>query len=429
MSLNTKDLHSCDEQYVDSAIALSDNAQFIGGEDCHDIASGHAGYSLMFTHLARSFRTSKVDEKVVTMLTKRSLQHLINAAEAWKITERQSIGLFDGVAGYIFAVDAYDKLVGNTSGRSIRMATSLREEILKSLQDESITPDFYQQFYDVISGVAGALATCQYIVPVNSANRMIQVLQLFSVNREDPAKSYFYLRRNFPSEDLEQRYPKGYIDFGVAHGISGIIPRLVFGSGSSHDGVPAYPDLRSTIEWVVTASLSRAHSGAWTTFDAANDADPEPYSELLWCYGQLSRMVNILTVPPEYLTNTAIKKLESYMEATLTLDRISESVTSVEKLQSFGLCHGLSGLLMTVDFALKQNTHIDCSRKHEIRNFIYETAKNLNTDVKYRDLRTRDCVNSGLLNGGAGCLTARLALLERENEQNKRELRFLLFGV
>lgn len=417
------------EPIVEAAVALSERATCVGSDFCCDIASGHAGYSLMFTHLARSLREIDYNEGTITHLTELSYEHLLAASNSWREADYRSIGMFDGLAGYIFAVSAYDLCMGKSSERSTRMAEALRKEILETLNHECDGSHFSQQSYDVISGLSGALAVCQYLAPTKRQRAIDDIICRVTLNPDCPESGFIYVKDNFPSEDLQRRYPTGYIDFGVAHGITGILPRLVYAGGVTLSAAQGLADLDLMIEWMVEKSLTTAKSGAWASYNVDNSESLSPYVEYLWCYGQLSRIMNISVGLGGFLRPETVGKCDSYIQKALTPERIAEAVSVLQTLGHFGICHGLSGLLLTVAYALEQSYPDPGECQGNIRQLLVSSAEQLSLDGTYHDLGKANCLYSGFLNGGAGSIAVKLDLLGPCVFDSRRELRFLLFGA
>lgn len=149
--------------FIERAVNLSDKAEFLEGTSLYDIASGHAGYSLMFTQLFRILE--RYGCKYSDEMLERSYRHLLQASASWSQSEHKNIGLFDGIAGYIFSLSTFDKAIHNESGRAHRMALNLRKEIKDLILSDDFSATYIQPLNDVISGICGALSVCQLVAP------------------------------------------------------------------------------------------------------------------------------------------------------------------------------------------------------------------------------------------------------------------------
>lgn len=416
-------------QYIDDATVLADKAQFIDENAAWDIASGHAGYSLLFTHLARAMKSAEFDNTSIDWAVRCSHKHLLSAAEALRQSSEIGFGLFDGLAGYVFALHSFDELTKHSGGRSVRMANALRDKVFDEICDQNAGIKFIQPSYDVISGLAGVLSACQFVSPSRDQKRLLPIYRALAVGANRPSQSFFFLRDNFPSQELARHYPNGYIDLGVAHGVAGIIPRLINAGATGVDQFPAFHDLNPLISWAITASISTNGVGVWPNSDEPQEEISPSVLDSRWCYGRLSQIANYLTLPPEFLLNADLDNIYSYLDDILTPEKIEDAATATWATRNFGICHGLSGFLLTVEFLLSMDSRIGADARFHIRQVISRWADKLEVTGTYRDIVMQNSLYSGLLNGGVGVLLTKLSLLCYQCERNWRELKILFFGV
>lgn len=419
---------------VATAVNASKKAEFISEDNQYSIASGHAGYALMLTQLSRTTRRYGRKRETHDLLDL-SQQHLLKAAKKWKTSDYRSYGLFDGVTGYILALDAYDRTAGNGKQRASRLAHKVKLEIMDSLSRRSFGSPYIQPLYDVISGASGALSACQLVDPTSGFENTAPLTAILETLPRNPAND-FYISEYFPSEELYQKYPDGYIDFGVAHGVAGIVPRLI---NLCDDYIFMNSELTRQLSryvtWLIEMTLGPASEGIHTVSEkpertSMNETKPISGMEGTWCYGQLARIASIQALPCTIIEPRAHHLMNEYLKKVLTTEKLQLIADSLYGSGKLGLCHGLAGFLLTLRFLISNVEQIrdGIPLSQESSDFIADQVARLKHDIPYKDLMTEDCRNTGFLNGITGTISSVLYLSCDPIADTCDELDVMFFG-
>lgn len=120
-----REIAQSDSALIEFAIALSESMEVVDGATEYSLASGYAGYSLMFTHLGRCLAFHERRNSGVEKSFEMAEKHLKTAAAAWEATILRPVGLFEGVSGYIFALGAFEEARFGATPIATRMSSKL----------------------------------------------------------------------------------------------------------------------------------------------------------------------------------------------------------------------------------------------------------------------------------------------------------------
>lgn len=410
-----------DEWLIENLLNLLANREGVDGTQSYDVASGYAGYALVCIQASLYFadRNDDVNAQLFAAYARRELE---NAARAWSDAEMQTIGLLDGIAGYVWVLHLYEQFIADNKERSSRMAHNLCV-ILEDLLHSFLENGYTQQFADVISGFSGILSICKSIDLSYSSDVLDKVVEHIEASSLVGDDSLFLMTDDSPSETLRSSHLLGYVDLGVAHGLSGLLPRIL----SVRDGGLDAKD-NEFLKQLLRLSCNSFPEGVWSV----NDSLPEekgpdcPVSSAHWCYGELSRIASILVLHDLGLDKVNREFLFSRLYFLAENGVLEKLGTQFADTGNFGLCHGLSGYVFTLMYLAAVSK---VAGKSDIAIHFERVSRKLASELfmkaPYKDLQTEDCSYSGFLNGRLGMLAVFLAF---ENEKCFNAISIIFFG-
>ncbi|WP_405743225.1 lanthionine synthetase C family protein [Streptomyces sp. NBC_01525] len=134
---------------------------------------------------------------------------------------------------------------------------------------------------------------------------------------------------------VDPQYPRGHVNFGLAHGISGPLAVL---SAALHDGVPV-PGLHEAVTGLTAELLAhRTEGGGWPALIPLEryGAEPPEPGRTAWCYG---------TPGTAAALHQAGRALGDAGLCTLAADALADDLDRPRGVADHAFCHGHAGLL------------------------------------------------------------------------------------
>jgi lantibiotic modifying enzyme len=257
-------------------------------------------------------------------------------------------------------------LFGGTSGFSMVVSAFCEDEPRYQQTHERILVDMAKQIlafpwkrepsgvassdYDVIGGAAGILGTLVALQsPVDIVQDSMQTLLHFLVwlSGEDELgrKNWFTSPEYFPLERYRERYPDGYFNLGLAHGIPGPLAALSLAWQAGY----RVPGQREAIEqlshWIVAHQVQDVWGINWPSgVPLAESHSPELWSQLqpsrtAWCYGAPG-VASALWLAGDALEDEALHRI-----AVEGIEAVLRRPIPMRDIDSPTICHGIAGLL------------------------------------------------------------------------------------
>ncbi|MBO3285357.1 lanthionine synthetase C family protein [Paenibacillus sp. FSL M8-0228] len=190
------------------------------------LASGYPAVSLLYGRLGTVFREET--------FTRYAHQYLVNTREALKLKENISLSLWSGLSGIGFTAYAlsdnlrkYRSFIEQINHLILRYGAALLESSRNNLKAGVIFHD-----YDVISGWSGIGRYLLLFKDVPEMRDLLKdVLEYLVMLSEERAwngevlPGWYIPVHNLPPHE-QQRYPEGYFNMGLAHGIPGPLALL-----------------------------------------------------------------------------------------------------------------------------------------------------------------------------------------------------------
>lgn len=298
------------------------------------LAGGDAGLAVLFGYLDRIYPTDGWD--------KIAHQTILRINESLPASSGRSIGLFGGLAGLAFATWYLSR--GETRYRRARLAI---EEVLLP-QAEALAGSFPGKYgipvedYDVITGVSGVAA--YLLCRLNDDNalktlrRVVEAL-VELVKRDTPTPAWFTPAEMISGRAMVGKYPQGYLNCGLAHGMPGMLSVLAL--AYREDIRPA--GTRSAIErlahWLTSQGRTDRWGTSWPAGVGVSALDPPTPAPVGWCYG------NPGVARALWLAGTALDDVALCETAKEALRSVYRRPLPRRGLTSPTFCHGAAGLL------------------------------------------------------------------------------------
>lgn len=205
---------------------------------------------------------------------------------------------------------------------------------------ELLSCDPYPRTFDLVGGVAGiavyALERARVGRGADILAAAIRALARLSTERDGGGRAWLTLPE-WGTDEGRRVKPRTYEDFGVAHGLGGIVPILAAAVALDAERAAA----RELLDAAVARLLSRRISGygglTWPAWDAVWDDAPGP-TRAAWCYGDPG-------IATALHLAASIDGVSEWREAALAaMTSVAGRPPSACSVFDASLCHGAAGL-------------------------------------------------------------------------------------
>lgn len=287
-----------------------------------DLASGSTGLALFFAYLAEA-RGGSNDSKAALAC----LEHAVDAMA----TQHLHPGLFSGYTGVAWTVK---HLTGRLLEADAWQSVEPVDEALEELLD---VPRWHGD-YDLISGLVGFAAYALEGLPRPAARRCLElaVTRLAEMaSLDSDGLSWFTPPQRLSSYHREM-CPLGCFNYGVAHGMPGVIS--VFSAAHAAGVLPRRSRslLEGTVGWLLAHEQADDVGSCFPNW-SGEDLLPRK-SRLAWCYGDLGLCVALLVAGRR-------AGRHDWQRGALRIARRSASRSLEDSgVLDASLCHGAAGV-------------------------------------------------------------------------------------
>ncbi|MCP3802261.1 lanthionine synthetase C family protein [Allokutzneria sp. A3M-2-11 16] len=261
-------------------------------------------------------------------------QHLVAAAQASFSAPLSHPGLSAGTAGLAFAFADSLREEPRYGGTLDKLDVQLAEQVVDSpswRSDDGVR----DSDYDAISGAAGTLG---YLITVTDPQPLVR--QAIDVLIDDlvwlcEPERWFIPPRLFPLESYSDRYPHGYVNTGLAHGIPGPLSALSLAHQAGYHRGGIVEAIRRTADYLVDLPC-KWPAGVPLTESGTEDRDHLEPGRLAWCYGAPGVASALLNASVSLRDNTV---------RAVAVDGFESALRSFDGLPEVPLCHGAAGLI------------------------------------------------------------------------------------
>lgn len=293
-----------------------------GRADDATLAGGTAGAALFFDYLARA-GGDQADRQFASRLLREAADRLT--------TGTSGLGLHEGLAGVIWTAT-------HLRGTELDLATEVSLARIDATMLAYLSRSPWHDQFDLISGLVGLGVYALERLPRPAARGCLEqvVARLDELAERGPAGVTWKTPPALLPDFQRGRFPTGWYNLGVAHGVPGIVGLL---AGACAVGVAAdraRPLLHGAVDWLLAQQLP-ATSEARFPHCIAPELDPAP-SRLAWCFGDAGIAATLLLAARG-------EEIPAWEQAALTIARRAATRRFESSgVEDAGLCHGAAGL-------------------------------------------------------------------------------------
>lgn len=292
-------------------------------------ARGNAGLAFALATIGTAIQ----DES----LTKAATRYLSGALRSIRGATNPPPGLWTGIAGLVVATNAVSRQPGTVLDELIEAL----EYSLDPLVGASRELGMPVSVFDTISGLAG-IVTGLTLLPDQERARRIQTPALAALtdlilDEADPPR-WFTPGPMLPGKWMQQAYPGGNMNVGVAHGVAGAISALSI--CWMHGSRVARQDeaIDRGARWLLEHAGRDAWGLTWPVAVPIGSA-MQVYGHGGWCYGASGTAASLR------LAGCATGDPTVAAAADQAMDAVLARPAEIRNLRSPGACHGSGGLL------------------------------------------------------------------------------------
>lgn len=339
---------------------------------------------------------------------------------------RPDIGLFGGMAGVLVAAHSladgqhYAGLLTDLENFICGRASDACEFLVK--KPEPIAP----LEFDMMGGIAGT-AIALTLRAQNSVSRSALRTIVNALETLCSAEPYFMrfatLPRDWPDQGLAARFPEGYLNLGVAHGLPGVLGAISLAARHGVATETTNQTIGTIAEFLFSVALHDEYGINWpaaigtgTTTERKEEQKP---TRAAWCYGSPGVCCAL------YQAGRAIGDKNLSDRAKEGLEAVFRRPRERLSLYSPTLCHGKAGLaLMAAGIAAETGSEFLEEQVFVLINEILESRDD-ETILGVQDQESPGVWidNPGFLEGAVGVLATLACIL---SERQPPWLRILL---
>lgn len=395
---------------VDKLVLDSDIINILQGAYYTENKSYLSEYPSVIIYL--SYRLINCDDKEYSELLYNRvnyyLQELLNSI---KLNSTNNISLCYGFTGYVYTLEflsqnckGYEKLLDTLE----TILLALTKDRLSEIKRSNIVKE---EYFDVIQGVSSVARYLLSKEKLTSEQRGLvkEILNyLADLINHDPTIYAEYM----PNEKLRKKFPSGYINLGVAHGILGPLYVLALGF-KKFDMTQYLLSIEKGLSYYersfFTNKIGKIIGWNGRVSDAVENEGFRFNSS--WCYGSLG-MARVLYNIAKIIDSRKFREMATDV-FTSSIDYINSS-----EILNNAICHGRSGIMLLFNLMYLDTGKIQFKTiSDNLFREIVRAASNseyifVERDVYFRGVnfdKVIDYIDFGLLNGVSGIVLALMA--------------------
>ncbi|MFD4863968.1 lanthionine synthetase C family protein [Streptomyces sp. NPDC058412] len=334
-------------QVDDLALRAAEQSDTTGAWYPPSLTHGQAGTALLHLYAARA-GLGDLDT---------ASGHIREAVLSTRTEPLQHHGLFAGTSGLLLALTDVTRDEPRFRPSLDRLADQLAEQVLAAPphRTERAVSDLD---YDLVTGAAGTLAQLSSVPePSERVGEAAAVLADYLIWLTGPAETEGTPHRWLitpayypPVGDYLAKYPHGYLNLGVSHGVPGVAAALAAAWAAGNRRPGHLEAVTALSRWIRAQADTDAHGPLWSDGTPVDEHGHEVsagcvHDRIAWCYGTFGVAGALLTVA------AATGDDELRAEAVTAFEGALARLGDLRPL-SPTLCHGLAGLVMlTLEFA------------------------------------------------------------------------------
>lgn len=399
---------------LDSLVLKSDIIEQLQHEYYSENKSFLSEYPSVIIYLTYRLKDCK-DEKYYKVLYSKIEYYLRKLVTSIKENSTNNISLCYGFTGLVYTLNFLVQQCKEFSSLLDTFETillTLTKDRLSKIKKSSFVKE---EYIDVIQGVSSVAKYLLHKEKLDYDQELLlrEVLDYLVIVLNKRPTIY----PNFmPTKELKQKYPDGYINLGVAHGILG--PMSVLASGYKKFNEPKYlTSVENGLRYYGIASQTNETGQiiGWNSRISTKIESENVEINLSWCYGNLG-IARVLYNISRMMDNHKLER------TTIDIFRLSASYLDCVNILNSGVCHGRSGImllynLMYLDTGEEQFKNIS---EHLFCDIINESSDSeyifIERDIYFRGIiydKLIEYIDFGLLGGTVGIA---LALIGQKTE-------------
>ena len=327
------------------------------------------------------------------------------------------LNLCDGLVYASVILNVLSKNTGKYKKFANQVECYVLEEIRTKLKVLSNVEQCRTEYYDLIYG---ASAWILYLVEFSNhsdASTLIKdilkyLLKLTHYKQIDGTiiPGWYVKFENMLSEDQKEMFPGGHCNFGLSHGIAGILLALslAYNKGIEIEGQKeAISDLIVELEKRSTKINNIVYwPGFLTLEEFQTNAPLSAIQRNSWCYGNVGILCSL------YHAAKALNKTNIITFVENQINQLAKLKAEDHLLKSPVICHGYSGLILLFDWASKN--HISNDLGDGIRKISNIIINLKDTEYGLSDLEINGDKREtfAVLDGAMGCILTLASLLK-----------------
>ncbi|WP_215448257.1 lanthionine synthetase C family protein [Streptomyces sp. ATCC 21386] len=329
------------------ALLAAEQSDTSGGWYPPSVAHGQAGTALLHLYAARA-DMGDLDT---------AFAHMREAVLSTQVEPLDHHGLFAGTSGLALALADVTRDEPRFRPSLDRLYEQLADQILAAppRQTERAVSDLD---YDLVTGAAGTLVQLSSLTePTDRISEAAGALVDYLIWLSRPAETAGTPHRWLitpayypPVADYHAKYPHGYLNLGLSHGVPGVAAALAVAWEAGHRRPGHLEAVATFTRWIRAQAAVDEHGPVWGDGTPVDEHGQEVTSgsghdRVAWCYGSVGVAGALLTIA------TATADEELHAAAVAAFDAALTRARDLAPL-SPTLCHGLAGLVMlALEFA------------------------------------------------------------------------------
>lgn len=395
---------------VDKLVLDSDIIDILQGSYYTENRSYLSEYPSIIIYL--SYRLINCDHKEYSKLLYNRvnyyLQELLNSI---KLNSTNNISLCYGFMGYVYTLEflsknckEYDKLLDTLE----TILLALTKDRLREIKSSNIVKE---EYFDIIQGVS---SVARYLLSKEESTSEQELLVKEILNYlagliiNEPTIYVEYM----PNEKLRKRFPSGYINLGVAHGILG--PLYVLALGFEKFNITKHLlSIEKGLSYYENAFFTNKIGKiiGWNGRVSDNVDNEEFRFNISWCYGSLG-MARVLYNIAKIIDSQKLREMATNV-FTSSIDYLNSS-----EILNNAICHGRSGIMLLFNLMYLDTGKIQFKviSDHLFKEIVNEASNSeyifVERDIYFRGVNfdeVIDYIDFGLLNGVSGIVLALMA--------------------
>lgn len=328
------------EDVLALAARSAEQATYPAGWYMPGLSHGHAGLALLHLEAAR---TGIADHDL-------AFGYVREAFAATELEPLEGPGLFGGTSGLALALAECAKDEPRFAPSLWRLHDQLAQQVIDNVYP-TVERAVSDEHYDLITGAAGTLAYLSSVhEPDAKSVTAIELLADYLIWLSEPSDDEHTPRRwlltpqSYPPLDTyHQKYPHGYLNLGLAHGVPGVVAALASAWRAGHRRPGHRAAMDALTSWIRDSHSSDRFGPVWADGVAVDEngreLPPDAHcDQIAWCYGTAGVCASLLTVAratgDEDLAQVAVDGFDAVLARTRETTLLSPT-----------LCHGHSGIL------------------------------------------------------------------------------------